>query len=318
MSSSEPTPKAGMREEITDTHVHLWDLSASPYAWLAGAPQLRRTTSWEDARPGLEGLGVTRVVLVQADDTREDTAFLQREAARIEAAAGRGGAEMAAGAVGRADVVGWLPLEQPEQVARMLADTSAIEHLVGVRHLVHDEPDPGFLERPEVARSLGLLGAAGLALDIPDAAPRHMEQVARLATAHPELVIVLDHLGKPPLGDREGMERWDAAVRPIADRDRTIAKISGLSTAGNGAIGEVRRAIDRALELFGPQRCMVGSDWPIAPEPFDAASGLGVLLEEIGGMRPEEREHLLRGTAARVYRRIGEGASPASAPPSGV
>lgn len=291
---SSPTPNPA--PAATDTHLHLWDLRRSPYAWLATAPAaLRRTGEWSMVRDGLVGLGVSRVILVQADDTPEDTAHLQRTARAIEAE----------GAGIRADVVGWLPLEDPAEVERALADPDRTDHLVGVRHLVHDEPDPGFLERPAVGRSLELLAAAGLPLDMPDAFPRHMEQVARLAAAHPGLTLVLDHLGKPPLGDRAQMADWHAALAQIAAAPRTRAKLSGLATSGNG---EFAPAIDAALKLFGPARLMVGSDWPIAPSAF-TLDGFSPLLARVRERLAGDDEALtavLRGTAEQVYTGVTE------------
>src|SRR5699024_8922886 len=112
-------------EPVTDAHLHLWDLAASSYAWLAGAPEaLRRTVDIDDVREGLEELDVTRVVLVQADDTDEDTAHLQTTARDIEEHAQRTGTGIA-----RADVVGWLPLTDPDAVRDALADPRRTDHL---------------------------------------------------------------------------------------------------------------------------------------------------------------------------------------------
>lgn len=283
-------------DQFTDTHLHLWDLSASPYAWLAGAPApLRRTADPEDVRAPLVDLGVTRVVLVQADDTIEDTTHLQRTARALEA----GGA----GGIVRADVVGWLPLTDQDAVAAALADPQRTDHLVGVRHLVHDEPAPGFLDRPEVAQSLGLLAEAGLPLDVPDAFPRHMEQVVRVARRHPDLTVVLDHLGKPPLGHADRMPQWQAQLEEIAACTNVVAKVSGLATSGNG---EFAGAADLALALFGAQRLMLGSDWPIAPRPFDLGSGFAPLLAHVRTWPPADVVAVTHGTAARVYRRLDE------------
>ncbi|UYG16649.1 amidohydrolase family protein [Brachybacterium huguangmaarense] len=277
---------------VTDAHLHLWDLGASPYAWLDAHPALHRSFGWEDARRGHEALGVRRVVLVQADDTLADTQHLQRTATRIEAAGGQ---------VSRADVVAWLSLADPERVGALLADPAAMVHVVGVRHLVHDDPDPGFLERPDVARSLDLLAGVALPLDVPDAYPRHLEQVVRVAQAHPDLTLVLDHLGKPPLGDAPGMARWEEQLRRIAAQPSTVAKVSGLATSGDGRFEE---AVAIALEVFGPERLMFGSDWPIAPAPADHACGAGRLLGVLRGWEPAAREMVLNGTADRVDRRL--------------
>ncbi|MGP9580353.1 amidohydrolase family protein [Brachybacterium sp. AOP35-5H-19] len=286
-------------EPVTDTHLHLWDIAESPYAWLAGAaPELRRTVEIDEVRPGLRELGVSRVVLVQADDTAEDTAHLQRTARAIEAHAAQTGEGIA-----RADVVGWLPLRDPAAVREALADPQRTDHLVGVRHLVHDDPDPGFLDLPEVAQSLELLAAAGLPLDVPDAFERHMEQVVRVAQRHPGLTVVLDHLGKPPLGDAQAMERWQTQLEAIAACPNVVAKVSGLATSGNG---DFAAAADLALELFGAERLMVGSDWPIAPRPLDLGSGFALVLEHVRSWSEADARAVTHETAKRVYRRLGE------------
>ena len=236
MSPADPAPgpvplSPGTPDPVTDAHLHLWDLSESPYAWLAGAPEpLRRTVTFDDVGEDLSALGVTRVILVQADDTAEDTAHLQATARVIEAHAAETGAGIA-----RADVVGWLPLMDTGAVRAALADPARTAHLVGVRHLVHDEPDPGFLDRPDVARSLDLLAGAGLPLDVPDAFERHMAQVVRVAQRHPGLTVVLDHLGKPPLGDASAMVRWREQIEAIAACPNVIRRSPGSPPAGTAA-----------------------------------------------------------------------------------
>jgi L-fuconolactonase len=277
---------------ITDAHLHLWNLDRSPYTWLDGVPGLHRTVSWDDARTGHEALGITRVVLVQADDTRTDTANLQEQAARIEADDSP---------VTRADVVAWLPLMEPDEVARLLAEPEALDRVVGIRHLIHDEPDPGFLERPQVTESLDLLADAELPLDVPDAYPRHMEQTRRVAEAHPGLTLVLDHLGKPPLGETRQMGEWAAQLRALAACPDVVAKLSGLATSGDGHFED---AVGIALDAFGPVRLMFGTDWPIAPTPMDHAGGAGRLLTHLRTLGSDDvQEAVLRGTADRVYSR---------------
>lgn len=288
------TPAQG----VTDAHLHLWDLERSAYTWLSRAPRpLRRTVTFAEVGEGLRALGVTRVVLVQADDTPEDTFHLQRSARAIETAR----------QMRRADVVGWLPLADPAVVRSALADPARTAHLVGVRHLLHDDPDPGFLDRPEVAASLDLLSAAGLPLDVPDAFGRHMEQVVRVARRHPRLTLVLDHLGKPPLGDAGAMATWRAQLARIAARPNVVAKLSGLVTSGDGAF---EPAVDCARELFGAHRLMVGSDWPLARPPADLGSGFAPVLRHVRTWPAAEAAAATAGTAARVYRRLGEAPAP--------
>lgn len=292
-------------DPITDAHLHLWDLEISDYTWMSGAPQLRRNGTWDHVGPQLAALGASRVVLVQADDTPGDTAHLCRTAELIE----HGTKTVPAM---RADEVAWLPLESPHLVEHLLGDAQFLERVVGVRHLVHEEPDPGFLDRPAVAQSLAMIARAGLALDVHDAYERHMEQVARVAGAHPELTVVLDHLGKPPLGDHEAMQRWEEALAPIAQCPNTVAKLSGRSTSGDGSL---EQAVEAALTRFGAARLMFGSGWPIAPEPFDLPSGTARLLDRIGQESRADQAQILHGTAARVYTRAGEHSCRRPGPP---
>jgi L-fuconolactonase len=295
----------GAAPGITDAHLHLWDLARSPYTWLDGVPGLHRSIGWGDARAGHEALGITRVVLVQADDTRADTANLQEQAATIETDDSP---------VTRADVVAWLPLMDPGEVDRLLTDPGAMERVVGIRHLIHDEPDPGFLERPQVSASLDLLDAAGIPLDVPDAYARHMEQTLRVAEAHPGLTLVLDHLGKPPLGDVAAMGEWATQLRALAVQPNVVAKLSGLATSGDGRFED---AVAVALDAFGPDRLMFGSDWPIAPVPLDHDAGAGRLLAHLRTLGPDVGVQVLRRTAERVYRRSRSAGPRAYVDPTG-
>src|SRR5699024_416428 len=162
----------------------------------------------------------------------------------------------------------------------ILQDPARSRRVVGARHLVHDDSDPGFLDRPTVRASLSVLAERGLALDVPDAFPRHLPQPARVAEDVEGLTVVLDHLGKPPLGGEPAMDRWDGQLRACAARPRTVAKLSGLSTSGTGYqdAAELRPAVELALEPFGPHRLLFGSDWPTAPRPFPLGSGTDALL----------------------------------------
>ncbi|MGP5268485.1 amidohydrolase family protein [Brachybacterium alimentarium] len=274
----------------TDAHLHLWDIERSPYAWMRRAPHLRAAARWEDVRDDLAHLGVDRVVLVQADDTTEDTVHLLQCAERIEAEGTR------------ADVVAWMPLADPHRVEAQLADAQWRAGVVGVRHLIHEDPDPGFLERDAVGDSLDLIAAAGLSLDVPDAFDRHLEQTARVARDHSRLTIVLDHLGKPPFGDDPAMHRWQRQLRALADVPTVHAKVSGLIGSGGEDLEPV---LDLAFDVFGSSRLMFGSDWPIAPRPFDLSTGGGALCARLAEESPSVRSDVFSGTAARVYRRIG-------------
>ena len=298
--NSDPAKSTAAPTRLTDAHLHVWQLDASEYAWLRAAPEhLRAHVDEAEALAAIEQLGADRVVLVQADDTQSDTRRLLDLASRWEERRGR---------ALRADVVGWMDLTEPALVHESLTDPARESRLVGVRQLIHDDPDPGVLDRPAVADSLDLIAAAGLAFDVPDAFPRHMAQVGRVAQEHPSLRVVLDHLGKPPLGDADGMRRWAREIEALAEIGSVFFKISGLATAGDGhftadpVVGDVAGFL---LDLAGPRRCLFGSDWPIASRSRLMRDGAIPLRDHIARTFPECADQILHGTAERVYTRRG-------------
>jgi L-fuconolactonase len=276
-----------------DAHVHVWDLALHDYAWLG--PQhggLYASFSPDQAREALTGCGIGAAVLVQAEDSTAETAYMLAVADRHPWVAG---------------VVGWLPLADPEATAAALEDLLRRPRFCGVRHLVHADPRPGFLDTAPVRESLRQVATAGLPLDVPDAYPRHLEQAGRLAEDLADLVVVIDHLAKPPLG-RPEMGEWRAQLERVARCAHSVAKVSGLRIPGAPyTVEAVRPAWDAALELFGPQRLMFGSDWPVTvPEDAHGPQGYRptyeVLAGLVGELSPDEQRWVMGDTARRVYR----------------
>lgn len=272
---------------VVDSHVHVWDLSISDYAWLG--PQhgpLNRSFSPAEAADELTAAGVTAGVLVQAEDSTADTAYLLDVAERYDAFAG---------------VVGWVQLDDPDLAARQLSELAAYPRLRGIRHLVHDDPRDDFLTLPAVRISLGLLAEAGLVFDVPDAWPRHLHQVAGLADDLPGLTIVIDHLGKPPRGSVD-LASWEVALRDAAAAPNTVAKVSGLHVAGQPFTPDALRPVwEIALDAFGPSRLMYGGDWPISILSGGYSAHWEVLSALIGELTDDEQDLLLHDTATRTY-----------------
>jgi L-fuconolactonase len=267
-----------------DAHHHLWDVATREHSWLDGpaTAQIRKTFAVADLETVARAAGIERTVLVQVlasvDETREFLALAERSA-------------LIAG------VVGWVDLTGPE-VADQLA---GLPGLVGIRHLVQGEPDPGWLSRPEVRRGLRAVGEAGLCFDLltlPHQLPAAIDTVRAL----PELTFVLDHLSKPPIASGQ-LEPWNGLLRELAAEPNVVAKLSGLVTEAGPAWdpAALRPYVDVALEAFGPRRLMFGSDWPVCllaagyTEWADVAAGL------IAELSPREREEIFGGTASRVY-----------------
>lgn len=272
---------------IIDSHVHVWDLSISDYAWLG--PQhgpLNRSFSPAEAADELAAAGIKAGVLVQAEDSTADTAYLLDVAERYDAFAG---------------VVGWVQLDDPDLTARQLAELAAYPRLRGIRHLVHDDPRDDLLLLPEVRASLRLVAKAGLVFDVPDAWPRHLAQVAGLAAELPELTVVIDHLGKPPRG-QAALTDWQLALRTAAVLPNTVAKVSGLHVDGQPFTADALRPVwEIALDAFGPSRLMYGGDWPISVLSGGYGRHWEVLSALIGELTDDEQDLVVGGTATRTY-----------------
>jgi L-fuconolactonase len=276
---------------VVDAHLHVWDLSSGGYGWLG--PQhgaLYASFGPEEAECELTRAGVSSAVLVQADDTEADTAYLLDVAERFGFVAG---------------VVGWVQLDDPGRAERQLDGYGSHPAFRGVRHLVHDDPRHDFLDLPEVRRSLQSLAARGLPFDVPDAWPRHLSAVAELATALPGLTLVVDHLGKPPRG-RPDFPAWAEALRAVARCPNTVGKVSGLQAEGQPLTASALRPVwEIALEAFGPSRLMYGGDWPMTVPTGEYQPTWQALAELVGELTGSEQAAVLAGTAATTYR-LGE------------
>lgn len=280
---------------IVDSHLHLWDRTRSPYAWLAQAPvALRRTFTIEQARGLLHSAGVGAAVLVQADESRADTVLMLEASADPLIAA----------------VVASVPLEDPDATWTELEWLSTRRPVRGVRVLNHDRPDPGFLLGAAVARSVELVGEAGLSFDVVAVDLAQLSAAVLFADAHPAVPLVLDHLGKPPLGgSAEGMREWSRLLRALGERPNVCAKLSGVTHRGTRAPHpeELAPVLDVALEAFGAERLMLGSDWPVSTALEDAQDDTlpgswSPMLHSLHRLSDHERALVESGTAARVYR----------------
>jgi L-fuconolactonase len=277
---------------VIDAHLHLWDLRRSAYSWITpDLGPLHTTITADRAHGELAAAGVEQAVLVQAEDSVADTEFMLEVAAEHDWVAG---------------VVGWVQLDDPGVASAQLDRFAADPAFRGVRHLVHDDPRDDFLALPAVRTSLGLLAERGLPFDVPDAWPRHLTATAELAGALPGLTVVLDHLGKPPHGQPD-FPNWRAAFEGVAARPNTVAKVSGLQVRGEPfTAAGIRPAWETALELFGPDRLMWGSDWPMTLLTAGYAGTWEVMAELFGELTEKEQGKILEGTAQRVYRLSAE------------
>jgi L-fuconolactonase len=277
---------------ILDAHHHLWDPQVRAYPWMTGpAAVLRRPYTLEDLRKETASVGVGRTVLVQTvSDVSETEQFLS-------IAADSGG--LIAGVVGWADLT---TADLTATIARLRSGPGG-DHLVGFRHQAHDEADPDWLARSDVLRGLAALADAGLAYDLL-VRPRELPAALQAARAVDTLTFVVDHAAKPDIAT--GMvEPWATRLAALAALPHVACKLSGLVTEAawdSWTVDDLRPYVDRVLDLFGPERLMFGSDWPVCTLAASYAEVLHAAQACLAGLSDIETAAVFGGTAARVYR----------------
>lgn len=270
-----------------DAHQHFWRYDPAQHVWMTDAMvALRRDYLPRDLAPLLEASGFGGTIAVQARQMVEETEWLLELADAHDFIRG---------------VVGWVDLRSPDlgaQIERLGSNPK----LVGVRHVVHDEPDEGFMLLPEFRRGIAHLGPAGLAYDLL-LRPQHLAPAIRLVDEFENQPFVLDHIAKPGVGDVTGSV-WEADVRRLAERPNVFCKLSGLVTEGDWKAWRpehFRPSLEVVLEAFGPHRLMIGSDWPVCTLAADYATTMGIVMDFVGGLSPSEQAGILGGNCARFY-----------------
>lgn len=274
-----------------DSHQHFWDPDDGDYAWVSG-PYLpiRRVYTPDDLRPELAAAGVSATVLVQTWSSEEETARFLALAERIDFIAG---------------VVGWVDLTAPDVADRIAALKAGPggRYLKGIRHQVHDEPDPNWLCRADVRRGLTAVAAAGLVYDLL-VRPRELPAALDTVAAFPGMRFVIDHAGKPDI--RAGaIAAWAERLRPFAGHRHVFCKLSGLVAEADWASWTpytLAPYVDEVLAVFGAERCLYGSDWPVCNVSGGYARVIGALRTILAGRSAAERARVFAGTANELYR----------------
>jgi len=274
---------------IVDAHHHVWDLSVRDQDWIAEGSPLRRDFTMADLAPEAHAAGVDRTILVQTITVPEETPEFLALAAEQELIAG---------------VVGWTDLTRTDiadELAR-LRELPGGAYLKGIRHQVQGEPDPEWLLRPDVRRGLAAVAEAGLVYDLV-VLPHQLPACVKAAESLPQLTFALDHLGKPPIAVGT-LEPWASDLRSLAALPNTVGKLSGLVTEADPTawtLDDLRPYAETALDAFGPDRLMFGSDWPVCVLAASYGQVVSLAEELTASLDPGEREQVFTGTATRVY-----------------
>lgn len=272
-----------------DSHQHLWHYDPVHHTWMTDEmAALKRDYLPEELAPLLEAAGFQGTIAVQARQTIEETEFLLALADRHPG--------LVKGVVGWVDLRSGALRAQLERFARH-------PRLVGVRHVVHDEPDDEFMLRPEFRRGIAQLREFGLTYDLL-LFPRHLKVAVTLVDEFPDQPFVLDHIAKPAI--RDGLlSPWQEDLRRLADRPHVFCKLSGMVTEAKWKgwrPEDFRPYLDVVTDAFGPERLMIGSDWPVCTLSGDYLATMGVVTDYALGLPRDARDAILGGTCARFYR----------------
>jgi L-fuconolactonase len=254
----------------------------------AAETRLDRDFTPEDLRPQLKKGGVDRTILVQSLNDLDETCEFLDLSRDVDYVVG---------------VVGWVPLTDPVACAAALESVKSRGKLVGIRPLIAYEPDPNWLLQASVCESLGSLAKAGLVFEAIPVNERQFDAVLTVAGAMPELKFVLNHLGNPPVPEKD-WEPWATYIKRAAELPNLSIKLSAglaLVIRWKWSTAEIRRYADYVIDMFGPERVMAGSNWPVVELGGTFEEVWNGLTDLIAGLTPSERAAVLGGSAQRIY-----------------
>src|SRR5258708_2426314 len=271
-----------------DAHQHFWRYNADEYGWIDDSmASLRRDFLPEHLKPELERGGVHGSIAVQARQSLDETRWLLELAAASPLILG---------------VIGWVDLRSPD-VRKQLQEFVGNPKLVGVRHVLQGEPDDRFMLRPEFLRGIGALKEFDLAYDIL-IHPWHLPVATEFVQHFPRQRFALDHLAKP-LIKSGSIHPWEEGMKQLAQFPNVCCKLSGMVTETDWQSWkpeQMKPYLDIALDCFGPDRLMIGSDWPVCTVAASYAQTMNVVLNYFAKYSTDVQDVVLGGNAQRFWK----------------
>jgi len=277
---------------MIDSHVHFFDLACLRYPWLAAHPEINRSFDSEAFFDAALPARVEKLVFVEA-----------AVAPGLNVAEARLVQEMAALEPRIAGIVAHAPVEKGAAVEEDLDALGALPALRGIRRLIQGEADPGICLEPNFVEGVRRLARHGLSFDL-CVKSWALGYALELARRCPDVVFILDHIGKPDI--RHGLlEPWWGQMRQLAALDNVYCKISGAITEARHPgwrPTDVLPYVAHSIECFGFGRVMFGGDWPVSALTHGYGTWLDFVTDVVKGSTEAEIQALFRGNAARLYR----------------
>jgi L-fuconolactonase len=270
-----------------DSHQHFWVYDPNQYEWMNDQMAVLK----QDHLPGDLSIAQADIefdgsIAIQARQTLEETRWLLGLADKNERIKG---------------VVGWVDLRS-EQIDNILAEFGEHPKFVGVRHVIQEEPDERFILQPDFLRGIGKLREYGLTYDIL-IYPTQLLATLEFVPRFPDQPFVLDHIAKPFIKDGT-IEPWATQIAQLAKFSNVHCKISGMVTEGewqNWEPGDFDPYLEVILEAFGPERLMIGSDWPVCRLAGEYTPVMQLAIDFMQTHVPEHMGDFLGGNALAFY-----------------
>lgn len=273
---------------IIDSHQHFWKLSRGDYHWLTSelAP-LYRDYGPADLEPILKSNGVVGTVLVQAAATEAESDYMMELAAEHSFILG---------------VVGWVEMSAPDSSERIKGLLSRSHgKLKAIRPMIQEIEDPNWILSPDLDHAFQTLADLGLCFEAL-VFPKHLPNLNKRIAKHPGLRVVIDHGAKPEIASGE-IQSWADDMAQIASKPNTYCKMSGLVTEADEdwQVDDLAPFVITILRLFGPERVMWGSDWPVLSLASDYSTWLRTAESFCEQFSTAERDRIFSGTAVSTY-----------------
>ncbi|WON92230.1 amidohydrolase family protein [Sphingobacterium sp. UGAL515B_05] len=270
-----------------DTHQHFWKFDPIRDRWITEEMQvIRRDFSPLDIQFVLERNGFGGSVAVQADQSKEETAYLVQLANDYPFIKG---------------VVGWIDL-QAADIRQQLDSYQSYTVIKGFRHIVEGEADPDFLIRPAVLNGLKALADYGYTYDLL-IRPRHYAATLDCVQQNPNLQFVLDHIAKPPIKSK-AFDEWAAFIDALSAFSNVVCKVSGLATEADWEgwkLDDFKQYLEHIFARFGKERIMYGSDWPVCLLAASYEESIAIVEDKLGQFTAAEKNAFWAENAIRVY-----------------
>lgn len=271
---------------IIDAHQHFWNYDPINHDWIGeDMKMIRRDFQPKDLKDVYARNGVSACVAVQADQSEAETAMLLNYAEQHDFIAG---------------VVGWVDLRQ-EGLEDRLNYYSAFPKLKGFRHVLQNE-DPSFMLEPAFLRGIGLLQKFDFAYDIL-IFPQHLDAAIEMVGHFPGHRFVVDHLAKPLIKKKE-IREWKEKMKVLSQHPHLYCKISGMVTEADWEdwkADDLLPYLEAATEIFGPDRLMFGSDWPVCLVASSYDKWLNLVKAYFQSFSPADQAKIFGANANSFY-----------------